>query len=119
MVMEPVPVLGLVAVVVRPVAAITVAGLTAAAGPWLRTVAVRVMVALGVVVAGPVRVILRSALLTTTGVTVTVNVPVPVLPAASVAVQVTVVVPTGKVDPDAGVQVGVSGPSRSSLAEAV
>ena len=34
--------------------------------------------------------------------TVTVNVQVPVFAAASVAVHVTVVVPTGKVDPDAG-----------------
>ena len=71
MVMDPDPVGGLVEVVVSPLAAITVAGLTAVAGPWLRTVAVRVMVALGVVVAGPVNVILRSALLATTGVRVT------------------------------------------------
>ena len=37
---------------------------------------------------------------------------------ASVARQVTVVVPTGKVDPEAGVQVGVSGPSTLSVAVA-
>ena len=37
---------------------------------------------------------------------VTVNVPVPVFPAASDAVQVTVVVPTGKLEPEDGEQVG-------------
>ena len=40
--------------------------------------------------------------------TVTVNEQVPVLPAESVAVQVTVVVPTGKVEPDAGEQIVVA-----------
>ena len=39
-------------------------------------------------------------------VTVTVNVPVPTFPAASDAVQVTVVVPTGKLEPEDGEQVG-------------
>ena len=38
--------------------------------------------------------------------TVTVNVPVPVFPAASDAVQVTVVVPTEKLEPEGGEQVG-------------
>ena len=38
--------------------------------------------------------------------TVTVNVPVPSFPAASVAVQVTVVVPTEKLEPEGGEQVG-------------
>ena len=45
------------------------------------------------------------------------NVAEPVLPAASVAVQVTVVIAIGNVDPDAGVQTGVSGPSTASTAE--
>ena len=48
--------------------------------------------------------------------TVTVNEPVAVLWWASVAVQVTVVVPTGKTDPEAGLQLGLRVPS---LAEAV
>ena len=39
-------------------------------------------------------------------VTVTVNTAVPIFPAASVAVQVTFVVPTGKLDPEGGEQVG-------------
>ena len=43
----------------------------------------------------------------------------PVLPCASVAVHVTVVDPTGNVDPDAGVHVGVIGPSTVSVAVAV
>ena len=48
--------------------------------------------------------------------TVTVNEHVAVLPLASVAVQVTVVVPTGKVDPDAGEQTTVT---PGQLSEAV
>ena len=40
--------------------------------------------------------------------TVTVKVQVPVFVEASVAVQVTVVVPTGKVDPDAGAHTTVA-----------
>lgn len=51
--------------------------------------------------------------------TVTVNEQLPVLPAASVAEQVTVVVPTGKAEPDAGVQTGVIAPSHPSFAVAV
>ena len=43
--------------------------------------------------------------------TVTSKSALPVLPCESVALQVTVVVPTGKVLPDAGLHVGVSGPS--------
>ncbi len=43
----------------------------------------------------------------------------PGLPAASLAVQVTVVVPTGKVVPEVGVQAGVSGPSTAAVAVAV
>ena len=53
-----------------------------------------------------------------TSVTVILKVSVPVLPCASVALQVTVVGPTGKVAPDAGVQVGVREPSRLSVAVA-
>jgi hypothetical protein len=45
--------------------------------------------------------------------TVTVKVHVPVLPDASVAVQVTVVVPTGKLDPDAGAHMTVGVPQLS------
>jgi hypothetical protein len=41
---------------------------------------------------------------------------VPVLPCASVAEHVTVVVPRRKIDPDADVHVGVSGPSTRSVA---
>ncbi len=51
--------------------------------------------------------------------TVTVKVADPVLPAVSVAEQVTVVVPSGKVLPDAGVQTGVIEPSTVSVAVAV
>jgi hypothetical protein len=43
----------------------------------------------------------------------------PVLVAASVAVQVTVVTPRGKLEPDAGTQVGVIEPSQLSVAVAV
>src|ERR671922_210645 len=50
--------------------------------------------------------------------TVTSKLAEPVLPWESVAVQVTVVVPTGKVLPDAGAHVGVIGPSTMSLAVA-
>ena len=42
------------------------------------------------------------------GCTVIVNVHVPVFADASVAVHVTVVVPTGKVEPDAGMQLTVA-----------
>ena len=49
--------------------------------------------------------------------TVTVKLAVPVLPAASDAEQVTVVVPTEKLLPDAGVHVGPLVTSLSSLAE--
>jgi hypothetical protein len=52
-------------------------------------------------------------------VTVTVNDAVLRLPCASVAAQVTVVGPNGKVDPLAGAQVVASGPSRTSVADAV
>src|SRR3989441_3860397 len=52
-------------------------------------------------------------------VTVTVNDAVLRLPCASVAAQVTVVGPNGKVDPLAGAQIGASGPSRMSVANAV
>ena len=46
--------------------------------------------------------------------TVTVNVPVPVFPAASDAVQVTVVVPTEKLEPEDGEQVGPEVTATSS-----
>jgi len=48
--------------------------------------------------------------------TVTVKLPLAVLPAESVAEQVTVVVPRGKIDPDAREQVTGSGPSTLSVA---
>jgi len=48
--------------------------------------------------------------------TVTVKLPVDVLPAESVAEQVTVVVPRGKIDPDAREQVTGSVPSTLSVA---
>ena len=51
--------------------------------------------------------------------TVTVKLSVPVLPASSVAEQMTVVVPSAKVEPEAGSQVVVTEPSTASLAEAV
>jgi len=54
-----------------------------------------------------------------TSTTVTVKDAVPVFPCASVALQMTVVVPTGKVLPDLGLQLGVSGPSTLSVALAV
>src|SRR6266849_1674216 len=50
--------------------------------------------------------------------TTTVAVAVPVLPAASVAEQVMVVVPSGKVLPEAGAHVGVSEPDTASVAVA-
>jgi hypothetical protein len=52
-------------------------------------------------------------------VTVNKNDAVPVLPALSVAEQLTVVVPTGNVEPDAGVQTGVIEPSTRSVADAL
>src|SRR5918911_2109918 len=51
--------------------------------------------------------------------TVTLKLALPVLPCESVAVQVTVVVPTGKVLPEDGLQLTGSGPSRLSLALAL
>src|SRR5436190_1196885 len=48
--------------------------------------------------------------------TVTVKDAEPVFPCESVALHVTVVVPTGKLLPDAGLHVGVSGPSTVSFA---
>ena len=51
--------------------------------------------------------------------TVTVKLADPVLPALSVAEQVTVVGPSAKVLPDAGVQTGVIEPSTVSVAVAV
>ena len=47
--------------------------------------------------------------------TMTSKVPVPVCPTASVAVQVTVVVPTGKVEPEAGRQATAATPPCSSV----
>ena len=51
--------------------------------------------------------------------TVTLKLPLAVFSALSVAVQLTVVVPVGKVVPEAGVQFGVTAPSTRSVAEAV
>jgi hypothetical protein len=56
---------------------------------------------------------------TEAGVTVTLNDPDAELPALSVAEQVTVVVPRGKVEPEAGLQVTGTEPSTGSEAEAV
>src|SRR5512136_3465016 len=59
-------------------------------------------------------------LLTNNGLdTVTVKLALPWFSAASVAVQVTVVVPTGNVAPEAGLQTGVRTPSTLSKAVAV
>ena len=52
------------------------------------------------------------------GDTVTLKVPGVVRPPLSVTEQLTVVVPSGNVLPDAGVQLGVRGPSSASLAVA-
>ena len=49
--------------------------------------------------------------------TVTVNVHEPLLPLASLTLHVTVVVPFGKVEPDAGEQVGAPTPEQLSLVE--
>jgi hypothetical protein len=49
-------------------------------------------------------------------VTVTVNEAIPVLPLLSIAVQPTVFIPTGNVDPLAGVQFAATPPSTTSLA---
>src|SRR5438045_5116926 len=46
------------------------------------------------------------------------NDPVELFPWASVAVQITLVVPKPKVEPEAGVQTGVTGPSNASTAVA-
>jgi hypothetical protein len=54
-----------------------------------------------------------GAVLSTTD---TMNEPVAVLPAPSFAIQVTVVVPSGKVVPEAGAQIGVILPLTVSLA---
>ncbi len=51
-------------------------------------------------------------------VTVTVNEQLPVLPVVSLAEQLTVVVPSAKLEPEAGVQVTVREPSHTSLAVA-
>ena len=51
--------------------------------------------------------------------TVTVNVHEPVLPLASLTLQVTVVVPFGKVEPDAGEQLGLPTPEQLSVAVAL
>jgi hypothetical protein len=51
--------------------------------------------------------------------TVTVNVPDAVFPAASLAEQVTMVVPIGKVDPEAGAQVTERFPLTASTAVAM
>ncbi len=50
--------------------------------------------------------------------TVTVKLPVDVLPAVSVAEQFTVVVPSGKIEPEGGEQVTGSVPSTTSVAVA-
>jgi hypothetical protein len=55
----------------------------------------------------------------TVSVTVTVKEAATLLPLVSVAVQPTVVGPSGKVEPLAGVQVTTRGPSTTSLADAV
>jgi hypothetical protein len=52
-------------------------------------------------------------------VTVTVNVQEAELPLASLTVQATVLTPCGKVEPDAGVQVGTPTPEQLSLAVAL
>jgi hypothetical protein len=49
-------------------------------------------------------------------ITVTVKVQVEVLPSESFAVVVTVVVPAGKVEPDAGTEVTVTGPGQLGTA---
>ena len=51
--------------------------------------------------------------------TVTVNVLVDEFPCASVALQVTVVAPSGKIEPDAGLQLAATAPSTMSAAEAL
>jgi hypothetical protein len=71
---------------------------------------------------GPVASIVAFAGTVRTGgavsLTVTVNVAEPVLPRVSAAVQVTVVVPKGKVEPLAGVQLTGRAPSTLSVADA-
>jgi hypothetical protein len=52
-------------------------------------------------------------------VTVTLKLPFCVFPAASLTSQLTLVVPTGNVEPDAGEQLGASGPETVSLALAL
>src|SRR5713226_1637934 len=76
------------------------------------TTAPLALVATAVMSAGRLRV---GAVLSST---TTVAVAVPVLPAASVAEQVMVVVPSGKVLPEAGEHVGVSEPDTASVAVA-
>ena len=49
----------------------------------------------------------------------TLKLALPVFPAASVAEQLTAAAPRAKVEPEAGEQLGVRGPSTRSLAEAV
>jgi hypothetical protein len=92
-----------------------------ARGPSTRSVAVAVKLN-----AAPVALVASTVTFAgtvTTGpvvsVTVTVKEAAPLLAFVSVAVQVTVVAPSGKVDPLAGVQLTVRGPSTRSVAVAV
>src|SRR5256885_1527621 len=61
------------------------------------------------------RPLLKTGGVTSTSTTVTLNVAWLELPCASVAVQVTVVVPTAKTAPEAGVQLGAIGPAGVSF----
>ena len=87
------------------------------------TVSVAVAVNVTTAPLGPVASAVISAGTVTTGAVVSTTVTVksadPVLPAVSVAEQVTVVGPSAKVLPDAGVQTGVIEPSTVSVAVAV
>ena len=56
-----------------------------------------------------------GAMVGANGLTITENVPLPVWPTASMAVQVTVVVPTAKVEPEAGRQATLAAPPCSSV----
>jgi uncharacterized protein YhbP (UPF0306 family) len=102
---------------VAPLAGVQVTG----RGP--STTSLAVAVKLNAAPVAPVASTVAFAGTVTTGpvvsATVTVNDAAPLFPFASVAVQLTVVGPSGKVDPLAGVQVTARSPSTTSLADAV
>ena len=94
---------------------------TTSTGPSIasRAEAVKVAVAPAPLVAATVKSAGGVSMGAVVSPTVTAKLPEAMLPAASVAEHDTVVLPIGKVEPDAGAQTAVTGPSIASRAEAV